>query len=154
MTFHDLLAAAERGAASVYHAVLATGADVLSWQENPIVGALVQTGVSTANSMLMRAGVPPTLLTVVDEDVHAALKALAAYDSTVPSTQHSIGALAGLAGSIAKTIAPEHAEEIAAAADTVGAVESGADALGLHLHNPEPEQPEQPEQEQPAQPHD
>lgn len=124
MSFRDLLAAAERGAASVYHAVLATGADVLSWEQNPVVGALVQTAVGTANGMLTRAGVPAGVITVVEHDIHAALKTLAVFDSTVSSTQHSLGSLSDLAGAIATAIDPNDANKIEEAVAGVHVVET------------------------------
>jgi hypothetical protein len=102
MTFLELIAAAEKGAASVYHAILATGAEIATWESNPLVQPLVDMGVSAANGMLARVGVPTGTLGVVSDDIHAALKQIAAADPTVPS----IGGLLSLAGSVASVLVP------------------------------------------------
>jgi hypothetical protein len=84
-TFHVSLLAAERGAATVYHAVLQTGVAVSEWQaEHPALKPLMHQGLSFANGMLTRAGIPGMGLLIV-EDVIAALQNLAAHDATVPS---------------------------------------------------------------------
>ena len=77
--------AVERGAASVYHSVLATGRQVIEWENDPAVAPFVAIGLDYANSALARFGVPAGAVSIVSQDVLAALKALAAFDSTVPS---------------------------------------------------------------------
>jgi hypothetical protein len=121
MTFAELIAAAEKGAASVYHAVLATGAEIVSWETNPLIAPLVSAGVSAANDMLTRAGVDAG---VVASDVTTSLKAIAAADPTVPS----IGGLTNLAGTIVSTILPGAAGAVAVAEGVIGTVEGLAGA--------------------------
>lgn len=83
---HGAFAAIERGAALVYHDVLAAEAQVTAWEtSDPVVGALVENGVAYAKSALMRFGVPVEAISIVGDDIMAALKALAAQDATVPS---------------------------------------------------------------------
>lgn len=122
MSFFDFIAAAEKGAAAIYHKVLATGAEILSWESNPAVTPLVQMGVGVANGMLDRAGAG-SAARVVEEDIHAALKQIAAQDPTVPSLG-GIGTLVNLAGSVASAIAPQAAPVVRLAEGVVGAVEA------------------------------
>lgn len=85
-TFHAGLAAVERGAALVYHEILATGAQVTAWEAaNPALEPLMKQGLDYALSLLTRLGIPADAATLVTEDIIAALKALAATDATVPS---------------------------------------------------------------------
>lgn len=88
MSFDSLqaaLLAAERGAASVYHAVLNTGVAVIEWEtEHPAVKPLLLQGLSYANAILTRAGLAGTTL-LIAEDVLVALQHLVARDATVPS---------------------------------------------------------------------
>lgn len=109
MTFAAFIAAAEKGAASVYHAILATGAEIASWESNPLVAPLVQAGVAQANGMLARAGVSTTVGAVIESDIHAALKHIAALDPTVSS----LGGLLTIGGSIASAVVPSAAPVIA-----------------------------------------
>jgi hypothetical protein len=127
-TFADFLAAAEKGAASVYHAVLATGAEITSWESNPIVAPFLDVGVSAANDMLARAGVPATTSGVIESDIATALKGIAAADPTVPSTG-AIGSLAVLAGTTAAAIDPNAAPLAAEAAGAVGVAETVTEGL-------------------------
>jgi hypothetical protein len=113
MSFFDFIKAAELGAASVYHDILALGVEIVHWASNPAVAPLVEAGVGIANSMLERAGAGDTAKVVVD-DVHAALKSIAAADPTVPSMS-AIGKLAGLAGDVVSAIKPDLAAPIATA---------------------------------------
>lgn len=83
---HSAFAAAQRGAALVYHQILATGVEVKAWEaDNPQIAALVEQGVTYATGALTRFGLPVGAISVVGEDILAALKALAAGDATVPS---------------------------------------------------------------------
>lgn len=82
MTLTDLLAAAEAGAATVYHDVLAIARNVQSWEASPVVAPLLEIGVTAANAMLERGGLPGAIIT---SDVLGALKLLAVKDATVPS---------------------------------------------------------------------
>jgi hypothetical protein len=123
MTFAELIAAAEKGAATIYHAVLATGAEIASWESNPLVTPLVAVGVSAANGMLARAGVDTAITSVIESDVTTALKSLAATDPTVPSTG-PIAGLAGLAGSVAIGVNPGLGPVIGLAESMIGTVES------------------------------
>lgn len=89
MSFAAAFAAAEKGAASVYHSVLATGSQVLAWEHDPAVAPLLDVGVAYANSALTRFGVPAGTVSIVAQDVVVALKALAAIDPSVPSVATS-----------------------------------------------------------------
>jgi hypothetical protein len=127
MSFFDFIKAAELGAASVYHQVLAVGAQIIHWESDPAVAPLVSVGVGVANSMLERAGVGTQAL-VVESDVHAALKALAAADPTVPSVG-AVGALAGVAGDIVSVVDPSLAAPIAAAEGLLNMTEGAVAAI-------------------------
>lgn len=117
MSFSDFIAAAEKGAASIYHEVLATGVAILDWAHNPAVASLVEVGVGTANGMLQRSGaITEATGTVVADDIHAALKHLAALDPTVAS-------IGTLASTVVSTLIPgagpliNIAEEVVALAE-------------------------------------
>ena len=81
----DVFSAIGNGAASVYHHVLATGSTITAWENDPAVAPLIGLGVDYATSALARFGVPVGAVSIVAPDILAALKALAARDSTVPS---------------------------------------------------------------------
>jgi hypothetical protein len=82
----DAFLAAERGAASVYHAILATGAHISTWEAtDPMVGVLIHAGLSYAQAALVRYGVPAATVSLASEDITAALRGLAALDATLPS---------------------------------------------------------------------
>lgn len=83
--------AASRGAATVYHDVLATGAHITAWEHDPAVAPLLHVGVRYAMDALTRFGVPGGLIAVAVPDVLAALKSLAAADATVFSAGSSAG---------------------------------------------------------------
>ena len=89
MSFWDdasaAFAAAGRGAATVYHDVLATGAHITAWEHDPAVAPLLHIGVQYAAGALARFGVPVDAIEILAPDILAALKALAALDATVPS---------------------------------------------------------------------
>jgi hypothetical protein len=79
----DMLASAEKGAASIYHAVLATETSIVNLETtHPQVSVLIGQGVTYANALLARWGIPAS---VIEDDVVTALKALAAMDATVAS---------------------------------------------------------------------
>jgi hypothetical protein len=119
MTLAELIAAAERGAASVYHAVISTGAEIAAWESDPAVASLVSAGVDAANGLLARTGVGTSAKTQIGaSDVVAALKKIAAADPTVPS----IGTLATIAG----TIDPPAAPLAAGIAGAASVAEAGA----------------------------
>ena len=82
--------ALQHDAAWVYHEVVAVEADVTAWTEaNPAIAPLVQQALSLAEDFVLRcaqsAGVPAPALALVGVDVLAALKQMAAADSTVKS---------------------------------------------------------------------
>lgn len=85
-TVYAAFLAAEKGAASVYHAILATGVQITNWEEShPAVGPLINEGLAYAVDALIRFSVPSTTVKLTPADVATALRALAALDSTVPS---------------------------------------------------------------------
>jgi hypothetical protein len=122
MTFLELLAAAEKGAASVYHAVLATGAEINTWESNPLVTPLVGAGVAAANEMLTRAGVSTETAGVIESDVTTALKTIAAADPTVPS----VGGLVTTLGAMVTDFVPAAAPIVAVSEGVVKDVEAAA----------------------------
>lgn len=88
--FEHQWTALRHGAAAVYHEVVAIEGDATKWTtDNPDVGALASAGLSMAESYLSRyagaLGIPVPALSLVGEDVLAALKAMAAADPTVQS---------------------------------------------------------------------
>lgn len=125
--FSDFIKAAELGAASVYHSILGLGVEIVHWASDPAVAPLVSVGVEMANSMLERAGAGDAAK-VVEADVHAALKSIAASDPTVPSVG-AIGKLAGLAGDIISAAAPNLAGQIGEAEAVVNLAEGAAAAI-------------------------
>jgi hypothetical protein len=125
MTFSEMIAAAEAGAAKVYHAVLATAVEIEGWETSPLIAPLIGIGVSEANSLLSRLGVDGA---VVTGDITNALKLLAAKDPTIPSLG-SLGALAGMVGTIVSTADPALAPVIA----TVETVASAAESLVVSI---------------------
>ena len=85
-TVHASFAAIEKGAALVYHKILATGVEITAWEaSDPVVGAMVQNGIDYATAALTRFGMPVATIEIVADDLLAALKSLAALDATVPS---------------------------------------------------------------------
>lgn len=93
MSFTDYLAAIGHGAAAVYHAALATGVAVVSWEAtHPEIAPLLSQGASAANTLLLRAVPEAGVAEVVGADVLVALKSMAAADATVPSRPGIISA--------------------------------------------------------------
>jgi hypothetical protein len=96
MSFFDnfsvYLAAASKGAASVYHTILGTGVAVKDWETaHPTIAPLIDQGTAFANAFVTRAtGLPVGTIIVAAEDVLASLQTLAAQDATVPSVPTSI----------------------------------------------------------------
>jgi hypothetical protein len=107
-SFAELLAAAEQGAASIYHEVLAVGAKIENWIDDPAVKPLVQIGTNAANEVLTRAGLEGKVITT---DVLTGLKLLAAKDATVPSVPltTSISTVIDTAGTLAAMADPQAA---------------------------------------------
>jgi hypothetical protein len=95
MSFFDnfsvYLAAASKGAASVYHSILGTGVAVKDWETaHPAIAPLIAQGTTFANAFVTRAtGLPMGTIEVAAEDVLASLQTLAAQDATVPSVPTS-----------------------------------------------------------------
>jgi Trk K+ transport system NAD-binding subunit len=86
MELSDIFAAAQHGAALVYHEVVAIEADATKWSAaHPAVGPLIAAGSNYAMQALSAAGVPTAPIVAAGTAVLAALKALAAADATVPS---------------------------------------------------------------------
>lgn len=88
--FHAVLDATERGAALVYHDVLAIERDFSKLLGNPEVEALAQTGLKYAAVLLERAGIPYDATMIVGEDILAAIKAQGIADATVRSGRPSL----------------------------------------------------------------
>lgn len=126
MTFAELLAAAEAGAASIYHAVIATGEEISAWETSPVTAPLVAAGVAAANSLLTRTGVSAG---VIESDVTTALKGIAAADPTIPSAGASISAIVGLAGKTVAAIAPGTAPVVSELEGDVAAAEALAHVI-------------------------
>lgn len=121
--FASYIAAAEKGAASVYHAIIGTGVAVSAWETaHPEVGALVGVGTDFANAMLARAGIPVGDA-VAAEDVLASLKQLAAHDATVPSQPAPVAVIAALAPVIAALAPASAADPIAIAEEAASVAE-------------------------------
>jgi hypothetical protein len=77
---------AEKGAALVYHDVLAAQRDVTKWMDNnPQVAALMGKGAQYVVSLLAADGLPTSNIFLIATTVEAGLKALAAADPTVQS---------------------------------------------------------------------
>jgi hypothetical protein len=86
VTLSDIIAAAEHGAALVYHEIVAIERDVTQWQQaHPQVGPLIAAGTRYAQQALQSAGVPVASIVDAGTAVVAALKAMAAADPTVAS---------------------------------------------------------------------
>lgn len=86
MSLADFFTAVTHAAASVYHHVLAAETDVKRWStENPAIKDCITKGVDIANSFFegLETSKPP--VAVVEQGVVAALKHLAAVDTTVNS---------------------------------------------------------------------
>ncbi len=86
----DIVAAAEHGAALVYHDILAVEGDVRTWSAaHPEVAPLVADGEKYASTLLQSAGFPVDQINssgrLMATAVMSALKAMAAADATVPS---------------------------------------------------------------------
>jgi hypothetical protein len=120
-SFSDFLAAIEHGAASVYHQVLSTGTEIVGWGSDPAVAPLLAMGAGVANAALERVGV--TGAGVVEADIAAGLKTIAAADPTVPS-MGSLSALLGLAGNVVSVVMPGAAGIIAGVEGLAGVAES------------------------------
>lgn len=85
-TVYAAFLAAEKGAASVYHAILATGVQIAQWEaSHPTAGPLINEGLAYSVDALIRFGVPSTTVKLTPADIATALRSLAALDSTVPS---------------------------------------------------------------------
>jgi hypothetical protein len=83
MTFADFIAAAQHGAASIYHDVLAVGSAISAWESDPAIRPLIMAGVVCANGVLSRfTGIDPVIL---ERDILIALKGIAALDPTIKS---------------------------------------------------------------------
>jgi hypothetical protein len=85
-SIQGIFLAIEKGAASVYHQIVATGLAVNQWEEShPEVQPLIAIGLNDATSTLTRFGVPVGTIELVGSDILAACKHLAAGDATVQS---------------------------------------------------------------------
>ena len=86
MELSDIFAAAEHGAALVYHEIVAIEADATKWSAaHPSVGPLIAAGSTYAMQALSAAGLPTAPIFAAGTAVLSALKALAAADPTVAS---------------------------------------------------------------------
>jgi len=92
----DILAAAEHGAALVYHEIVAIQADATTWSAaHPEVAPLISAGTAYATQALAAAGVPVPVIVTAGTAVLSALKALAAADPTVRSGSPAAGPAGG-----------------------------------------------------------
>ena len=120
MNISDFLRAAEAGAASIYHQVLATGTAIASWEaDHPEIGPLISAGVTYANTLLARFGIPAETIEIAAEDIISALKTLVAHDATVPSVP-LVQVNAGTTTTLAQ--AATLADEVATIADPAAAL--------------------------------
>lgn len=83
--FAHLMASISQGAASVFHQAVAAESNIASWSTSPVVGALVNEGLSVAQSFASRMGVPAAAVNLVASDVLGAMHSMASSDSTVNS---------------------------------------------------------------------
>lgn len=78
----------EHGAAYLYHQVLAIEGDVTAWTaSNPQLTPLIHTGVELAKDAIARTGFPVSLVSIVGQDIVAALRGMAALDNSVVGAQ-------------------------------------------------------------------
>jgi hypothetical protein len=86
ITLDYIVKAAEHGAATVYHDIVAAEGDVSMWAaDHPEVGPLVEAGTAYAMNFLRATGVPVPAIETAAGAVMAALKAMAANDGDVQS---------------------------------------------------------------------
>jgi hypothetical protein len=86
MELFDIFAAANHGAALVYHEIVAIEGDATKWSAaHPAVGPLIAAGSNYAMQALNAAGVPTAPIVAAGTAVLSALKAMAAADATVTS---------------------------------------------------------------------
>lgn len=132
------LHAVEKGAASVYHAVLATGEDIHAWEaSNPILAPLVHSGLTYVHDFLARVGVPVDTIVLTAEDIVVGLKHLAAADATVPSQVPPITLLGGITLPATLAVAETVAEALdPALVPAVAIAEAVADTAAINLDAP------------------
>ena len=87
-SLHAALAVVDHAAASIYHSVAAAESDVTKWtvdNPNPVVASLFQQGIAYATTWLESYGVPVPALITAGGGISAALKAMAAADTSMPT---------------------------------------------------------------------
>ena len=87
-SLHAALAVVDHAAASIYHSLAAVESDVTQWtvdNPNPVVAGLFQQGIAYATTWLESYGVPVPALITAGGGISAALKALAAADTSMPT---------------------------------------------------------------------
>lgn len=83
-TIDSFFAAMDRGAACVYHKLMAVESDVTKWEyANPALANIVFEGVAFGNAFLTAHGIDVTDINVAGAAVVAALKMMAANDASV-----------------------------------------------------------------------
>jgi hypothetical protein len=86
MDLSGIFAAAEHGAALVYHEIVAIEEDATKWSAaHPAVGPMIAAGSNYAIQALSAAGVPTVPIVTAGTAVLSALKAMAAADATFTS---------------------------------------------------------------------
>jgi hypothetical protein len=99
MALSDILAAAEHGAALVYHEIVAIQADATNWTtDHPEVKPLISAGTNYAVQALIASGLPLPMIVTGGMAVLSALKAMAAADPTVRSGASSAAPVVSGAG--------------------------------------------------------
>jgi hypothetical protein len=84
--FAHLEAAIQHGASMVYHDAVSLVATAAQWKTaHPAIGEVITEGLGYARDFALRMGVPADAITIIEQDIEAALKRLAALDATVHS---------------------------------------------------------------------
>lgn len=127
--FTGVASAIIHGAASVYHEILTIEDDVTKWTaNNPALIPLMTYALDLANSYASRLGIPTYAISLILEDILAALKLMAANDPTVGSGMMNAGV-----NTMPPLPANEAALEAKAAAQPTSTVAGAVKAAGSAL---------------------
>ena len=102
-SLHAALAVVDQAAASIYHSIAAAESDVTKWtvdNPNPVVAGLFQQGIAYATTWLESYGVPVPALISAGGGISAALKAMAAADTSMPTASAVVPAAVSQAGTV------------------------------------------------------
>lgn len=127
--FTGVASAIIHGAASVYHEILTIEDDVTKWTaNNPTLIPLMTYALELANSYASRLGIPTYAISLILEDILAALKLMAANDPTVGSGMMNAGV-----NTMPPLPANEAALEAKAAAQPTSTVAAVGAKIGLFV---------------------